>query len=99
MTSQIREEWLVQKLKELSSQALGDQDWTSRIVERLHIERRSRWFAVAIMDGPRIKDWTVLYVESPHEDHPAFPTHYDLIESYALPVLRSCLGSDVFAEV
>lgn len=99
MNSLTREETLVQELKERCLHILNE-DFKDIQVEKLSICRMAAWFIVALNTGGAVKDWPQIYVEMPkHLQRPddASP-NYEMIENYALPVLRRAMVLDDLAQ-
>jgi hypothetical protein len=94
-----REDTLVKELKGRSLQVL-DGDFKDIQLEKLSICRMAAWLIVSINIGGPFKDWPQIYVEMPkHLQRPDdAPPNYEMIENYALPVLRRAMVLDDLAQ-
>jgi hypothetical protein len=98
MTSPTHEQLLVE-LKYRIAVVLDGNDWTQIHVEDLIIAKEKQWLTVSIDNHKKAYERPLVYAEFPPDrGFDSITPDFELIENYALPVLRKAMVLHDLAE-
>lgn len=99
MNSPTRDEQLLAELKTRVTVVLDGNDWIQVRVEDLIIDKQKQWLTVSIDNHKKVYERPLVYAEfPPARGFDGITPDFELIENYALPVLRKAMVLHDLAE-